>query len=205
MSGFPAGFVPPELDVAVDLDALIASVEHVQVRGMFLNAVVDRCRGDGVDLGPRYVAFKLYPIATHLRLIAEGTRALWPQATLRWGLWSLAQDAFGALLGSLAGRVVFGVLGADVHRVTRVVGKAYEIGGTGVSAHLLDMGDDWSHVRIEGAHGLLCCYHVGAFLGTLAACGLDGEVRVRDEGPSGELFTRWWPRGGGPTALSPRG
>jgi uncharacterized protein (TIGR02265 family) len=207
MVDFPAGFVAPELDTAVELEALIASVAQVQVRGMFLNGVVDRCRADGIDLGQRYIAFKLYPIETHLRLIAEGTRALWPQATLRRGLWSLAHDAFGALLDSMAGRVVFGVLGGDVHRVTRLVGKAYEIGGTGVSARLLHMGDDFSHVRIEGAHGLLCCYHAGAFLGTLTACGLDGEVRVRDEGASGELFTRWWPRAGGRStpAVTPRG
>lgn len=190
----PAGFVKPDLHAQINLDALIADRASVRVRGMFIGAVQERCRAAGMDVGRPAIAFKLYPFEDHVRLLEKGARLIYPTEPTRKGIWLLAHDAFDALLSSTAGRVVFGILGKDIQRITRAVTKAYEIGGEGITATLVDMGDNWSRVRIAGAGSLLGCYHTGAFRGVITACGFDGDVHVRDEGQDGELFSRWWPR-----------
>jgi uncharacterized protein (TIGR02265 family) len=188
----PAGFKKPDMDSPLDIDALAARMTTVRIRGMFMQNLVEECtkRGKPLSMGP-YIAFKDYDVKEHLRLLRGAAEVLHPGVPLRRAFRSLGRSAYETMTQTMIGKVVFGVLGRDIVRVTKLVGKAYEIAGTGVSATLIEMGNDWSHVRIDGAIGLVDNYHVGAFEGVLSTCGQTGEVHCKVHDGGGELFTTW--------------
>jgi len=193
----PPNFVLPDLESPIDVDALVTRMDAagVRIRGMFMQGLVDECAKKRLPLGlGPYILFKDYEVAEHLKLLSAAADALHPGVPRRRAFMLLGRSAYTTMTETMIGKVVFGVLGRDIRRVTRLVGKAYEIGGRGVTAKLIDMGDDWSHVRIEGAIGLVDNYHVGAFEGVLQTCGLTGTVHCKLHDTGGELFTTWRPQ-----------
>lgn len=191
----PADFVAPDFGRPLDVSAGIAQLPlGGSIRGMYLQSVVDLCAAAGRPLPPRpvYTALKDYPLVDHVRLVVEAARLAHPDVPVREGLRRIGRGTYDVMAATLIGRVVFGVLGKDIARVTRLVAKAYEISGRGMTASLVDAGEDWSHVRLEGHTCLVDSYHVGAFEGVLRARNVEGEVRVHELSPTTtDFFTVW--------------
>jgi len=192
---FPAGFASPDFSRPLDVEAGVSQLPiGSSIKGMYLQSVVDLCVSTGRPLPPRpvYTAFKDYPLVDHIRLLVEAARLVHPDVPLREGLRRIGRSTYDVMAATLIGRVVFGVLGKDIARVTRLVAKAYEISGRGMTATLVDAGEDWSQVRLEGHTCLVDSYHVGAFEGVLRACDIEGEVRLHEVSPTTtDLFTVW--------------
>jgi uncharacterized protein (TIGR02265 family) len=190
----PAGFALPDPARPLDVDEICATLpSDIVLRGMFLQGVVDMCAKRGqplVGFGP-YIAFKEYPVATHVRLLAAAGRALYPQDSARRAFQLLGRDAYSTLVDTMIGKVIFGVLGRDIVRITRLVGKAYEVAGRGVTATLLEMSDRHSHVAIDGAFALADNYHVGAFEGVVDVCRRTCTIWTKPTPRGAELFTVW--------------
>jgi uncharacterized protein (TIGR02265 family) len=190
----PPGFALPDHTSPLDVDELCERLPRtVMIRGMFLQGLVDMCAKRGKPLAGHsgYIAFKEYTVQTHVRLVADAAAALYPELPLRRAFAVLGREAYGVLVDSMIGRVVFGVLGRDIHRITRLVNKAYEVSGHGVTATLLDLGSHHSHVRIDGAVGLVDTYHLGAFEGVVDACRRTCTIWAKVIDGGGELFTVW--------------
>jgi uncharacterized protein (TIGR02265 family) len=193
----PAGFVKPDLASPISLEALLREVSNndVRVRGMFMQGVLELCAKQSKPItgfGP-YIAFKDYEVKHHVELLAAAAKVLHPNEPLRSAFRMLGRTAYDTMVETMIGRVIFGVLGRDIVRVTKHVAKAYEIAGRGVTARLLELGPDYSRVAIDGAIGMVDNYHVGAFEGVCAACGQSGEVWAKVNDNGGELFTVWRP------------
>jgi len=190
----PPGFAVPDQTRPIDVDKLCAEMPaDAFVRGMYMQGVLTLLERAGKKLdghGP-YIAFKEYHVINHVRLIADAAPALYPKEPLRRAMNLLGRDAYGTLVDSMIGRVIFGVLGRDIVRITKLVGKAYEVSGRGVTATLLEIGSNHSHVRIDGAYGLVDCYHLGAFEGLCDACGRSCVIYTKQTDRGGELFTVW--------------
>lgn len=196
--GLPPGFTVPDFTAPIDIDGLAAAASTVTTsKGMFLQGIVDRCAHNGttVPFGP-YVSFKDYPTGEHIRLLGAAARVLYPGLPTREGLRRIGQTSYDALTSTFIGKVVFGILGKDIRKITRLMPKAYEIAGRGVTASILEDGDTFSHVVLRGNVALATCYHCGAFEGVLAFCAVSGVVSCKIvSSDEVEMFTTWQDRG----------
>lgn len=191
----PAGFAVPDFSAPLDFEEELRSVPvSSTTKGMFLSDLLAQAARVGRPIPGRgpYVAFKDYADREHVGLLADVARAVFPNLPLRESLRRLGQGSYDALSSSLIGKVVFGVLGKDIHALTRLTPKAYSISGKGTVATIVDSGDDFSHVALEGQVALADCYHFGAFEGVLDFCGVTGTVTFQKISASRvELFTTW--------------
>ena len=166
------------------------------IKGMFAQGICGMLQERGLTPAVRasWIGFKEYPLGEYVDFLLDAGAKLHPDAPPREGLRRLGRTAYDSMASSLAGRVVFGVLGKDIVAITRIVSKAYELAGRGSRATLLAQSPRHSHVRLENV-AFADCYQVGAFEGVLDACGQEGEVRVRQlDAATWELFTTWAPK-----------
>src|SRR5262245_17235810 len=130
MKPLPPGFVPADDHGPLDLDYRIAHVPaHAVVKGMFIRRLVDDAAKHGHTLAvkERLIAFKDYPVPVYLNALVEAARVLHPSEPPRRALRLLGHGVYPQLVDSMIGKVVFGVLGRDIHSILRVASKAYEI------------------------------------------------------------------------------
>ena len=190
----PDGFTAFSFTQDIDLDAVRRTISAGSVvKGMFLGSVVEAVTAAGKTLprADRFLAFKDYPSETQLDLLVDAARALHPDVPLREGIRRIGAGAYPALVSSMIGKVIFGVLGTDITKITKLVHKAYEISGKPARATLIDLSANHSLVRLDQTL-LPDCYQVGIFEGVFRLCGKVGEVYGRaltDE--SWELYSRW--------------
>lgn len=193
----PPGFVRPNLLAPIDLDAIKRALpKDGAIKGMFAQGLVDKMKGLGLAPAVRssWVGFKDYPLDEYLDFLLDAAAKIHPGTPPREAVRRLGHDAYLTLAKSLAGRVVFGVLGKDIHAISRIVPKAYQIAGKVSRATMIELGESSSLVRLEDVT-LVDCYQVGAFEGVLDVCGMEGEVYVKLLSPcSAELFTTWRPK-----------
>lgn len=192
MAAVPPGFTIPDFNVPLDVDAVVAPDGFS--KGMFLQNVVEQCVAAGrpIPFGP-YVAFKDYPAAEHLRLLGTAARTLFPDVSAREGLRRLGQHSYDALSSTFIGKVVFGVLGNNVRAISKLASKGYEISARNIlNATVLDGGDDYSLIALEGHTPLVDSYHYGAFEGVLRFCEVQGSVYCKTINDHRvEMFTTW--------------
>jgi uncharacterized protein (TIGR02265 family) len=194
----PPGFAPPDLAAPLDVDAAKAALAPgAAIKGMFAQALCDELKKKGFTPAVRasWVGFKDYPLPEYFDFLVDAAGKIHPNTPVRAALRTMGRSAYATMASSLAGRVVFGVLGRDIQAITRIVSKAYELAGRGSRATLLGASASHSHVRLEDV-AFADCYQVGCFEGVLDACGQQGEVRVKLlSATSAELFTTWGPKG----------
>ncbi|HEY1100342.1 MAG TPA: DUF2378 family protein [Myxococcota bacterium] len=199
MHRVPAGFRRPDFARPLDVEATVAALPlGGAIKGMYLQAIADLCAKSGKTLSQSsFTAFKDYPLALQTRLGVEAAQLMHPDVPVREGLRRIGRTTYGVLSSTLIGRVVFGVLGRDIAKVTPLAAKAYDVSGRGLDATVIEQGDGFSHIRLEGHACLIDSFHVGAFEGVLDFCGVDGEVFLHEVGPTTtDLFTIWQPRAG---------
>ena len=188
----PQGFVTPDWNAPVDVEAVLARVPDQKVRGFLMAGMLSRLQKMGVTLdAPPVVAFQNYPYRAQLELLLRGARALEPNA-VRQGLRRIGQMAFPRAWETLPGRVVFGVLGRDVEAIFKVASKGYEMVGANARITVPEVSQHHAHVVLHEVYAFPDAYHVGVCEGAALACGKKPEVLLKVHSPTSvELWCQW--------------
>ncbi len=190
-------FVRPNFSLPIDLAAQKRLIQPgATVKGMQLQALVDECKKHGVAIGTRkYTSFREYPGEELLDLLVATAEGLWPGQPIREGLRRVGRIAYPTLYRSLVGKVVFGALARDVHRIWGVVSKGYELSGSTGSATLLELHENHAIVRLEGIYSFVDSWHVGIFEGAVELYEAEPEVLVKmTTFTSADFLVRWTDR-----------
>src|SRR4051794_11113794 len=126
-------FLPPSWEAPLDVGAYLAATPaHATSKGMFTAALVTEAKRRGIALKharDHYVAFKDYPMAEHMQVLCEASRAFFPGLPLRRGLRALGRDAYATFNNSMIGKVTLDSA-SDIPSALRVTAKGFGIGMT---------------------------------------------------------------------------
>lgn len=191
----PAGFRSPDMSGPLNVPArLKACPLAAETRGMFFLDALAAMKNAGGDISgfPRFQSFRMYPQRSFLEIAPVAAAAAFPDLPPKEGLRRLGQRAYPTFGESIAGRVMFGVLGHDLAAVLRLVPRGYAAVVSHASAELIDEAPRAITVRLNNVHTFLDCYQVGVFEGAIVACREVGEVFARfDSQTTGDFHIMW--------------
>lgn len=178
------------LDAARELAAIPASA---QIRGMFINPVLQEAKKAGVSLAKRerYVPFQFYSLREHAELLIEAATLLFPKMPLRKGLRRLGRGAPNAFIASTLGRVVL-QSAEGVPAILDAFAKGYELNMRPGRASVEQRQAKVLDVTLEHIHFFIDSHHVGAFEGALTFAGERGTIRVHRSGEASAILRLEW-------------
>jgi uncharacterized protein (TIGR02265 family) len=194
-------FRQPETDTPFNVDAALAALpKQATIRGMFFHNVTEQVpearRAEVLfDAGLPEAKFRglvSYPYADFIRLIASAAPHVHPRVPLREAITRVGESFYEVLADSLAGRVIFGVLGRDAERIFGVAAHGWKLS--------LNFGEvesakhSPSHFRItfENCPALLDTSNYGVIRGALRFCGVKGRVLLAQENAGTGAYDVTW-------------
>ena len=192
----------PRFDAPVDLAAHLALLPlGATNRGMFIQDLFRHVEAaaPGTDLAGlagvparRYLPFLEYPYADFLRLLHAAAGVTRQRLAMGEGLRRIGHTTYDTLLGSHAGRVLFGVLGVDFEQVMRHGPKGYRLALTFAQVTSTQLGPRHFVLGYEGLPGFLETYQVGVVEGAARHCQVSCAVKVAMTSlASAELDVTW--------------
>ncbi len=185
-------FVAPDWDSGFDFgQARAALPEGSTCTGMYIERVLQEADGLGVREDvcraaslshPRYTMFRSYPYAEFVSVLEHVTPRMKGQdgqvLPVRRALFELGLTFYPMLAATLAGRVVFGVLGRDTARVLSVGPKGWQmsINFGQVEAHK-DSERRYIY-RFRNMPAFLDTVTLGVFEGAIRMTGQRGSYRI---------------------------
>ncbi len=140
----------------------------------------------------RYVPFRDYPLADHMRMTALSSRLLFPDCCTREAMRRFGWKAFPTFVQSLIGRIVFKTLGPDLDQIFAAGPKSFEVSLTRGRAKATKLGDAHWRYEFREMFGYLDTYYVGVIEGPIRKYGFTPEIRLALESPSdGAMTIRW--------------
>ena len=173
----------PNFDDDIDVAAALACVPaDATIKGMFVNGLIELLPA-GADLGEpalsrRRIPFKDEPLVDFMRVSVAVARALYPELPLRRALREVGRATYRAFFTSLTGRVVFGVLGADVEKLIRATTKAYGLTQSHGRADVVESSAHHCVLHYKGLFQFLDCLEIGVVEEAVTSCGLVPSVEV---------------------------
>jgi uncharacterized protein (TIGR02265 family) len=192
-----AEFASPDWDAPLDVEEYVrATPKGAVIKGMFLGRMVQACREQGYTLttaGDRYVPFKEYPMAEHMRVLVEASTLLFPNRSLRSSLRSMGRTAHEAFSKSIVGGVIVGsVHETDVLARLDVLIRGYALMMPTSHVELVESRDKHALVRMHSVYSFWDTHHVGVVEGFLHASGAMVDVRVRTHSiAAGDMLIAW--------------
>jgi uncharacterized protein (TIGR02265 family) len=181
-------FRVPDPSRPVDLEGHVRLLPGgATCKGLFFTDVIARARrvAPGVDVAARaglasrrYVAFFAYPYADLLRLVVAAASVMYPDVPTGEGVRRVGEHAYDALLGTQAGRVVFGLFGGDAEFVMMQGPRGYSIALNFGEITVEREGPRRVRYRFRGLPGFIETYQVGVIEGALRHCGATCDARV---------------------------
>jgi uncharacterized protein (TIGR02265 family) len=186
-------FHEPDLQAPLDVEARIAETPlTATVKGMFVEPLARSARQAGVACEARYLPFREYPLRDFMRLLASCAQTHHPTVPTREAFRQLGRDAFPALMGSVAGRVIFTFAHGNARGALRLAPEGYKHSLSHCSVRtrlstpeqvVLELRDVWNFPE---------CYHVGVIEGGCMAFGPQPKVKTRVLSPcSVDMLIRW--------------
>ena len=188
-------FVVPDFNAPLDAASWNKRVlPGAAVKGWVMTGLLDAVSGAGktlVGVGP-FTSFKDYPGITINDVALTAARLLHPDVAEKEALRRVGRLAYPSLTSTLAGKVVFGVLGRDIHAVLKVAAKGYEMAGKPGRCTTVELQANHALLRLEDVFSFTDSYQVGVVEGALLACGKTGRVLYREESPRVHLLRAEW-------------
>ena len=162
---------------------------------MFIQGLLDIARAhDPSAAGARRVAFKDYPLADFATVAVMVARTVFPHLPLRAALREVGRSTYRAFLASLTGRVVFGVLGSDLHKMIATTTRAYGLTQSHGRAVVLETSKSHCLLRYEQLHQFLDALEVGVVEEAVSSCGYDVDISLQLESlHTGLMLVRFRP------------
>lgn len=188
-------FVEPPWQAPLDAEREIRAMpDDARVRGLLIIPMLMEVKRRGVTRAPpreRYVAFNLYPLREHARVLVDTCGDLFPDRTLRQGLRKLGRSAPTAFGATTLGKVTLGsALG--VQAIVEAFAKGYELNMQPGRAAVVECTTRSMIVSLDEVHHFVDSHHVGAFEGALAYAGVRGTVKIAPRGSTAaDLLLEW--------------
>lgn len=161
-------------------------------RGMFFEQVSRAARELGLPSDTRYVPFRNYPLRQYMELVVQYGRARYPEVPLRQALRRVGWEAFPALMGSVAGRVIFAFAGRGVQGALRLAPEAYKHSMSHAQVTTRICGASQAVLELRNVWNFPECYQIGVIEGACRSFGAEVRVRVRVRSSSSvDLLVRW--------------
>ena len=188
-------FVEPPHAEPFDVERELSSIpETARVRGLLIAPMIAEAKRRGVTRPApreRYVAFNLYPLREHGRVLIEHCQDLYPNLTLRAALRKIGRAAPDAFLGSTIGKVTLAPA-QGLHDIVSAFCKGYELSFEPGEASVLEHSPKHIVVALREVYHFLDCHHVGAFEGALKRAGVRGKVSIAVHGHgAADLLLEW--------------
>ena len=189
------GYAPPDLTRALDVSAWLQAIPATATcKGLVGESVVDAVPNQKIT-AVKFAQFRDYPLRDVASLMVDAARVLCPDAPLREGLAVVGQALFPAFVGTLLGRVMYGVFGGNVSSILRMANKSYEQTQNTGRVETAVVSPTSVRMHFSNCWTFLDSYHVGVVEGTLAACKVEGVVHVKMTSDiEGYLLVEWRPR-----------
>jgi uncharacterized protein (TIGR02265 family) len=196
-------FSEPRFDAKVDLDAHLRLVpKDARCKGMFFTHLFklaeprmapERLLELASVSERRFLPFHDYAMADHMRLLHATAGVTHPSSPRGEALRRIGQTIYDGILGSHAGKVLFGVLGLDTAQILAIGPKAFKLMTTNWGEVVSERIDDRTfHVHYRSMPAFLETYHVGTVEGVLAKCGVRGRVRIHVRDLANASFEVTW-------------
>jgi uncharacterized protein (TIGR02265 family) len=189
-------FVAPDFEAPIDVDEYLRLIPlGATIKGMFFSRLLDRLGSSRVQFGrsrPRYVAFKDYPLADQVKLIAEVAVAIYPELGLREGMRRVGHDVYPAFASTLVGRVLFAAVGKDVFSMLQAGTKAYSMSASVGTVEILDSAERSALLLFRDIYNFIDSYQVGILEGAFSVLGLTPIIRMKLDGLTSGLFEVTW-------------
>jgi uncharacterized protein (TIGR02265 family) len=185
----------------LDVEGFIARVpSDASCKGMYFADLVAFLRKAGHDGGPRvaellakrYVPFRDYPLADHMRMTAVASRLAFPDCCTREAMRRFGWKAFPTFVQSLIGRIVFKTLGPDLDQIFAAGPKSFEVSLTRGRAKATKLGAGQWRYDFREMYGFLDTYYVGVIEGPIRKYGFTPEIRLALDTPSNGSMTILW-------------
>nr|WP_255216687.1 DUF2378 family protein [Pseudenhygromyxa sp. WMMC2535] len=132
----------------------------------------------GVEL-QRFVPFRDYPWTDFLRIIATVGEMIVGEGQVSEGLREVGRSFYPEFASSVAGKVVFGLLGAYADRVIPLGPKAWNMSANLGNVSGESMGDRYYRYHYEGFPSLVVeSMSLGVIEGALAFCQARGDYQI---------------------------
>src|SRR5688572_13951778 len=146
---------------------------------MYFEQVARAARPLGVPCESRYVAFRDYPLSDLMRLLAGAAKACYPGRPTREALHLMGRDAFGTLMSSVAGRVMFTFALGDAHSALRLAPQAYKASVSHCSVRVPVCTPEQVVLELRNLWNFPECYQVGVLEAGSAAFGPLPHLKTR--------------------------
>jgi len=179
-------FNPPDWSKPIDLERHLASIPvESKVKGLFFHSALEQAKAATGKVPGRETYHTLldYPSSELARVLAECAGLMFPDLPLRKGLRYLGQKVFPMMRESTGGKLLFGVAGRDLVSAMKLVGRAYSLFSSNVTARLTSSQESLAVIEIRNAWTFPDCYHVGIFEGAVTSYGRHGMVTIREHSP----------------------
>ena len=188
-------FGPVPWDEPLDaLDALHRIRPRATIAGVFTGPMARVAAQYGIRLPRPWSAYRLqgqYPLREHVTLLIDVTRTLFPDVSLRRGLYKMGKAAVEPYLESMLGKVTVGAT-EDPELVLRATGQSYGINlpGSSVTVEAFQRGE--CRVSLQHVPYFLDSHHVGLFEQMLRRCGLRTETDIAMLGDDSAMYRIRW-------------
>lgn len=189
------GYAPPDFTRPLDVDAWLRAIPSTATcKGLVGESVLDAVPGHKIT-DVKFAQFRDYPVRDVAALMIDAARVLRPDAPIREGLAVVGQALFPKFVGTLLGRVMYGVFGGNASSILRMANKSYEQTQNTGRVETVVVNPTSMRLHFSNCWTFLDSYHVGVVQGTLAACKVAGVVHVKmTTDIDGELLVEWRPR-----------
>jgi len=181
----------PRTDLAIDLDRAIGRLPPgATIKGMFVNHVAEQAATLEVPArlyeragtsSPRYLAFRDYPYSDLLRVVVRVAAVRYPDRPLAAAAREIGKGFYACFADSMAGRVMFGVLGRDARRVMPMGYRGWQVCVGFGDVRCETIGEDAVRYVFRHFPGLVETLDLGVIEGALDYCGERGDLRVADD------------------------
>ena len=196
-------FVSPDWDAPIDVAKQVRRAPVLgSVRGMFIREILDAVQSAGARLpvAKRYVSFKKYPLPDYLQVIADGCALIHPDVSLRRAMRRVGRLTYPNFVKTVLGKTILAVAGNDFSSVVKLAPKAYRATIKPGDAKVKEKGERKVVVELRDIWNFPDSFQVGVWEGALAACKVEGEIKVRSRDlANADLEITWWsPEDGAP-------
>lgn len=197
----PPSFVAGDDDPGIDLEAhLRALAPNASCKGLYYDAVLKQVRAAHRGWSPasvgvedrRYVAFLEYPYADYLRLVHAAAPLVLPDRPRGEGIRLLGRNAYKALLGSAAGRVIFGSLVSHFDMIIDQAAAGWRVSMNFGAVRSVRVGPMHYELHMRDLPAFISTHQVGVVEGAMDLCGVRGSVEARTRDLANAVLSVRW-------------